>query len=117
MASEYTSSPVEQAGTQKRSDSFGPDVQEHGKDFFRESRRPRRIAEEPCDPDQDIAIQRFPLGGIFFELSPVHREIADVPQQHAPLDAAFDRRGLVVEEIDPVAGAQQLDDTIEFRGG
>lgn len=96
---------------------LGLHVQEHRKDFLREGHRPRGIAKEPCHPDQDIAIQRFPFGGVLFELLPVRPEIADVPQQHAPLDPAFDRRSLVVEEIDPVALAQQLDDAVELGSG
>ncbi len=81
------------------------------------------LAEEAGHVDQNVAVERQDLVGIFPQEAHVVLDAGQLVQQDAALQPTFDRRQLVLAEIDAGGGAQQRKDALEvlvadvFGGG
>jgi hypothetical protein len=70
----------------------------------------RSIAQETGDPDQQVTKQRADLVGLALQPMGVILELCRLNHLHSPLDAALKRALLVVAEVVPGPGAQQVED-------
>ena len=81
-------------------------------DHGHQRRERLRVAEEAGDRNQDLAAQHVHLGPVGFQQVAVFRKLGDAAQHHPPLDAAPDRAGLVIAEVDPGRAAQAAQDVV-----
>lgn len=78
---------------------------------------PLRLAKERGHADQKVLIQRLHGRSVMVEGIGVAAQAVVVSQEDAPQDAPLDAGPFEVAEVDRMAGAQQLEDAVELRGG